>query len=80
MPLLARGVTHVMIYANFSLIFVHLWRISTNFWRGEESSSLRRGQALTSQPQDDREEENRLGQPLSDDQIMRLSVSGLPNT
>ena len=55
----------VMIYAEFSLIFAHLLRISTNFWRGEESSSLRRGQALTSQPQDDKEEENRLGQPIT---------------
>jgi len=36
-----------------------------NFWRGEESSSLRRGQALTSQPQDDREEVNRPGQPIA---------------
>jgi len=36
-----------------------------NFWRGEESSSLRRGQALTSQPQDDREEVNRPGQPIT---------------
>jgi len=36
-----------------------------NFWRREESSSLKRGQALTSQPQDDREEENRPGQPIT---------------
>jgi len=49
----------------FSLIFAHLLQISTNFWRGEESSSLKGGQALTSQPQDDKEEVNRPGQPIA---------------
>jgi len=32
-----------------------------NFWRREESSSLRGGQTHISQPQDDIEEENRPG-------------------
>jgi len=48
----------------FSLIFPDLLQISTNFWRREESSSLRRGQAHTSQPQGDMEEGNRPGQSI----------------
>jgi len=35
-----------------------------NFWRREESSGLRGGQAHISQPHDDMEEENRLGQSI----------------
>jgi len=42
-------------------IFPYFSRFITNFWRREESSSLRRGQAHISQPQGDMEEGNRPG-------------------
>jgi len=51
----------VTIYADFPLFFL---RISTKFWRREESSSLRRGQAHISQPQGDMEEGSRPGRSI----------------